>query len=1083
MFITTLFNIVWVPLGLAFLLPAKYYLPLWFLDTLPVADMYLKGYCFAFVKEGQLVDDRSEIWKHYSSRWLRRDLASALPYELLALPLLVLPPVYMRLGLAIARIPKLLRAPELLSLNSSIGRASRKLRIPTIPVQLAQLLGGVILIAHWAACGIYMFARFKNCGLKTCDWENTWINLQIDNDYLPEDGGNVLSRYIRSFNWGMPTLVVVVIGDVIPTNMAETVYALLCMLLGVTINGTIIGNLANVVANLESHQADFLNAVDALKLHMHRLATVPAELTKRIDDFLSEMWTRHDGYRGLEKGDSYHAAIDLPRTLNSEVCEHFVMRLLDTFPVFQGFPRKSMKNLSLRMVREAYAEGDIIVQAGERGNEMYWVDVGSVHVVSKDHSIIYAILSHGSFFGETACLFSTKRTATVKATEFCELLRLDTVAIQEELGIIPGKPNMSTEASVMMENVSSIKVCNERRNANISRNIENSLNPQSKLHKIIQMENASSMRVQPNPLRFNTLLLPKSHARAAWESFAVFALLYLAGEVPFRVSFIEEEYILFGIGFDWFLDFFLAVDICLRYFELILPPGSVAISTEKIPRIFVNDVVASIPFDFIALIPSIGTFYLPFLRLPKVLRIFQLSRHVAALDAFMMTKYRIRLNMTTRLLVKLFGFYVIINHIWACVWFGLHRYAEIHQPHTWATYDGLATFDYETGKHSICPPDESFICYGRAYYFALTTLSTTGYGDITPRNNLETFWQWVVVLTGACIFAGAIGAFSAFFQHLDKAGNSSFKVHMHTISNYMRERDIPSELQDAVQVYFQKLWSKNRVLDMKELLSPLSPSLQIELNYTRLKHVFQLCPTFSRCSEVIKKRLGLAFSEQVCLTGTSLYNEGDFGDNIFFVLSGTISVSFISNIKALGGGGSQVAIGLSWAKNIAIGKVHQCGNHLGEWYLLLPSNVRIDNARVTSRAELYSIERGECAAVLEYLSANEQAALIHSLITTNGTTRHTKVCKLQKAQTRGCWQAEAVCPDYENPKITKKKIYSYVLPRNSLYPMQRFAAVYQGLGVGRKSSLTRRATLHERRRKEQIMEEMRRLSMTRDKSL
>ncbi len=794
MFVTILVNIVWVPLGLAFLLPVKYYVVLWFLDTLLVADIYLKGYCFAFVKEGQLVVDRSDIWKNYSSKWLRRDLASTFPYELFAIPLLLLPPVYMRLGLPIARIPKLLRAPELLSLISSVGHASRKLRIPTIPVQLTQLLGGVIIVAHWAACGMYMFARFKNCGLGTCDWEGTWIDLQIDNDYLPEDGGNVLSRYIRPLNWGMPTLVVVVIGDVIPTGVAETVYALLCMLLGVTINATIIGNLANVVANLESYQADYLGAVDAIKLHIHRLATVPTELTKRIDDFLSEMWTRHDGYRVLGKGDSHHANIELPRTLNSEVCEHFVMKLLDAFPVFQGFPRENVKKLSLQMVREVHAEGDIIVQAGEQGNEMYWIDVGSVHVVSKDHSITYAVLTHGSFFGETACFFSTERTATVKAAEFCELLRLDTVAIQEELGIIPGNSNMPTKALITMEFFSSLRVYNEMRNCNISRNIIDSLDPESKLHKIIQTENANSTTIQTKPLHFDSLLLPKSHARAAWESFTVFSLLYLAGEIPFRVSFIEEEYILFGIGFDWFLDTFLIIDLCLRCFECILPPGSVAISSKKVPRIHMNDVVASTPFDFLALVPSIGVFYLPFLRLPKMLRLFCLGRHVAALDAFMMTKYRIRLNMTTRLLVKLFGFYIVINHIWACVWFGLHRYIEIHEPHTWAIYDGLATYDYDTGKHTICPPDESFICYGRAYYFALTTLSTAGYGDITPRNNLETFWQWVVVLTGACIFAGAIGAFTAFFQHLDKAGNSSFKVHMLTISNYMRGRELPSEL-------------------------------------------------------------------------------------------------------------------------------------------------------------------------------------------------------------------------------------------------------------------------------------------------
>ena len=54
------------------------------------------------------------------------------------------------------------------------------------------------------------------------------------NGKIPIDGGNVLQRYIRSFHWALPTLVVVVIGDVVPVTSAETLYAFVWMVVGVT---------------------------------------------------------------------------------------------------------------------------------------------------------------------------------------------------------------------------------------------------------------------------------------------------------------------------------------------------------------------------------------------------------------------------------------------------------------------------------------------------------------------------------------------------------------------------------------------------------------------------------------------------------------------------------------------------------------------------------------------------------------------------------------------------------------------------------------------------------------------------------
>lgn len=59
-----------------------------------------------------------------------------------------------------------------------------------------------------------------------------------------------------------------------PTTSPETLYAFLWMVVGVTINASIIGNVANIVANLESEQHDFATKVDEIKRYMFKVRFV-----------------------------------------------------------------------------------------------------------------------------------------------------------------------------------------------------------------------------------------------------------------------------------------------------------------------------------------------------------------------------------------------------------------------------------------------------------------------------------------------------------------------------------------------------------------------------------------------------------------------------------------------------------------------------------------------------------------------------------------------------------------------------------------------------------------------------------------
>ena len=61
---------------------------------------------------------------------------------------------------------------------------------------------------------------------------------------------------------------------------------------------------------------------------------------------------------------------------------------------------------------------------------------------------------------------------------------------------------------------------------------------------------------------------------------------------------------------------------------------------------------------------------------------------------------------------------------------------------TWvSTYDDGSALDADAGTQ-----------YLYSVYWALTTLTTVGYGDITPTNNLERLYSLFALLTGALVF-------------------------------------------------------------------------------------------------------------------------------------------------------------------------------------------------------------------------------------------------------------------------------------------------------------------------------------------
>lgn len=114
--------------------------------------------------------------------------------------------------------------------------------------------------------------------------------------------------------------------------------------------------------------------------------------------------------------------------------------LLADVDLFKTLSENEFKYVAGHMVRQVYLKGEVAVQQGKSGNSLYIVAKGSFEVLKQTkegNSLFVNRLGVGEFFGELSLLTGEARSATVRAAEDSELLRLDKEVLREVMSKDP----------------------------------------------------------------------------------------------------------------------------------------------------------------------------------------------------------------------------------------------------------------------------------------------------------------------------------------------------------------------------------------------------------------------------------------------------------------------------------------------------------------------------------------------------------------------------------------------------------------------------------------------------------------------
>jgi len=101
--------------------------------------------------------------------------------------------------------------------------------------------------------------------------------------------------------------------------------------------------------------------------------------------------------------------------------------LVATSALFRSLSHPERKRLLQMFILQEFAAGDLVLEEGQPGDSLYLIKRGEVEVFTRDvqgEILTLACMREGDFFGEIALITGRPRTASVKARQAVELLRL-----------------------------------------------------------------------------------------------------------------------------------------------------------------------------------------------------------------------------------------------------------------------------------------------------------------------------------------------------------------------------------------------------------------------------------------------------------------------------------------------------------------------------------------------------------------------------------------------------------------------------------------------------------------------------------
>lgn len=230
-------------------------------------------------------------------------------------------------------------------------------------------------------------------------------------------------------------------------------------------------------------------------------------------------------------------------------------------------------------------------------------------------------------------------------------------------------------------------------------------------------------------------------------------------------------------------------------------------------------------------------------------------------------------------LIKLLIVLTLAAHLIGCLFWGLCTRSD-------GTAKEIDGWIVAADLQNAADPGEQYIS---SVYFALMTLTTVGYGDITASTTGEMGFVIIVMVVGAVLYALLLALLTSLLSQFVSSSRPLAEA-MEALDVFLDITDADDGLRTEVMNTLQYQWRLSSTFNLIDTVRELPEALRRHVLDSLHRPMLMKTSFLANADNVFVGELAQHLKMQVCLPGTHVYSTGNLARDMYFIHEGTVLI-------------------------------------------------------------------------------------------------------------------------------------------------------------------------------------------------